>query len=334
MRIVLIGTGAAMALACLAVGQETVSAIGGAADASSPATQSSSSPAPSSPASSAVAPSAAPAPELPGERAWDGFHLDLTAGLWLPRVTGDVDTDDSQMKYSLVDDLGLSSQDTAFAGEIEARWGAWHVRVGGSQFSTSGGNISTFANTLGGVRVFGGDPTASDLTMWNFGGDVGVDLWRPFADRPFPFGPESQWAREHNTRADGGYKGDLRLGAFVGARAIGTDLDFVNLRTTQYGSIDETWTAVYVGGRVTVDIWLREHFPLLERISIDANASFGPVYPGTGSLVQVQAGITMYPCDNFGVQFGYRLLKMNGDGGGQNLDANFAGLFVGGVLHF
>lgn len=291
------------------------------------------SPAPSSNGLDPAVESPSP-PELPAERAWDGFHLDLTAGLWLPRVTGSVDTDDSQYKYDLVNDLGLDGQDAAFAGEIEARAGPWRVRLGGSQFSVSGGNASTYANTLGGVRVRPGDPTAARLTMWNFGGDVGVDLWRPFADRPFPLGPESASAREHNTRSDGGSKGDLRLGAFVGARAIGTDLDVVNLRTNRYASIDQSWTAVYVGGRVSVDVWLREHFPLLERINIDANASFGPVYPGSGSLVQIQAAITMFPCDNFGVQFGYRLFKMNGDGRGQNLDANVAGLFVGGVLHF
>ncbi|MBM4112970.1 MAG: hypothetical protein FJ253_06295 [Phycisphaerae bacterium] len=271
---------------------------------------------------------------IPGERPWDQFHLDLTAGLWLPRVTGWVMTDDSSIKYDLPDDLGLSSLEPSFAGDIELRWRAWHLRVGGSQFSTSGGNASTYGNSLGGVVVAPGDPTASRLTMWNVGADFGVDLWRPLADQPFPLGETTTWALEHNTRPGGGYIADLRLNAFVGARVIGTNLDFTDLRTAQSASIDETWTAVYVGGRVDVDIWLRDLFPLLERMSVEAGGSFGALYPGSGDMFTVQAGVTLYPCDNFGVQIGYRLLKIEGDGGGQQLHANFAGLFVGGVLHF
>ncbi len=282
-------------------------------------------------------PGAARTPEpavVPGERPWDQFHVDLTAGLWLPRVTGWVLTDDSSIKYDLPDDLGLSSMEPSFAGDIDLRWRAWHLRVGGSQFSTSGGNASTYGNALGGVVVAPGDPTASSLTMWNVGADLGVDLWRPFADQPFPLGDTTTWALEHNTRPGGGYWGDLRLGAFAGARVIGTDLDFADLRTAQSTSIDETWTAVYVGGRVSVDVWLRDLFPILERLSADVNGAFGALYPGSGSMFSVQAGLTLYPCDQFGVQIGYRLLKIDGDGGGQQLNANFAGLFVGGVVHF
>jgi len=292
---------------------------------------------------------AAPAPapstpelELPSTdetRAWDRFHLDFTGGAWFARVTGEVSAD-SPIKYDLADDLGLDSQEVSFAGDAEGRWRFLHFRLSGSSFRTSGGNSSTYANVFNGVVVQSGDPTASSLSMWNAGGDIGVDLWRPFADHPFPFGGFN----EHNWRTnrvkggglggDGGYRADLRLGAFVGARAFNTDLDFANLRSGQSTTLEQTWTAIYVGGRVTLDLWLRDHFALLERLSIDVDGSFGPAYPGSGTYFQVRAGVTMYPCDNFGVQFGYRLQKIHGDGGGQDLDANFAGLFVGGVLHF
>lgn len=309
--------------------------------------------APPSAAAQGTAPSDMPTPgapvdpalELPppGEvRAWDRFHLDFTAGLWLPRVTGDVSAD-SAYKYGLVSDLGLSSMEPSFAGELEARCRAFHVRVGGAQFETSGGNASTFGNTLNGLVIAPGDPTASTMSMWNFGGDIGVDLYRPLADHPFAFGDfdEVNWRtnRVANGQAGGlggvgGYKADLRLGAFVGVRAFNTDLSVSNLRTDLSTRLDETWTVVYVGGRATLDLYLRDSVPFLERISIDADASFGPAYPGSGSLVAVRAGVTAYPCDNFGIQFGYRLQKLDGDGAGQHLQANFAGLFVGGVLHF
>jgi len=281
-------------------------------------------------------------PELPpiGEmRAWDRLHVDLTTGAWFARVTGDV-ADASPVKYDLADDLGLSSMETSFAGDLEVRWRWLHFRVGGAEFSTSGGNASTPANVFNGVVVRNGDPTASSISMWNAGGDVGIDLWRPFADQPFPLGGDSErnWQRNRvatgGLGGDGGYKGDLRLGAFVGARAFNTEMDFANLRSGQATSFSQTFTAVYVGGRVTADIWMRDVFPLLERISIDADGAFGPSYPGSGSYFQVRAGLTMYPCDNFGIQVGYRLQKIDGETGGLDLDANFAGLFVGAVLHF
>lgn len=284
----------------------------------------------------------APTTELPPMdelRAWDRFHLDFTAGAWFARVTGEIAAGGS-LNYNFANDLGLDSQEVSFAGDVEGRWRFLHFRISGSEFSTSGGSLSPFANNFNGVAVRAGDPTASNLSMWNAGGDVGIDLWRPYADQPFPLGG----VNEHNWRTnrvangglggDGGYKADLRLGALLGARAFNTDFDFTNLRTNQSTTLDQTWTAIYVGGRVTLDLWTREHFPLLERISIDADGSFGPAYPGSGSVFMVRAGLTMYPCDNFGIQFGYRYQKIHGESGGQDIDAAFAGLFVGGALHF
>lgn len=320
----------------------------------SPTTTSAVTSSPAPPASAASGSPAQAAAPLPGSvpagdtpvlppaeqlRAWDGFHLDLTAGAWFARVTGDVSAGGS-LTFDLADDLGLTSQEVSFAGDIDARWRALHFRLSGSQFSTSGGSSAPFGTNFNGVVVRAGDPTETSLSMWNVGGDVGVDLWRPFADRPFALGGFDEHNATTNRVADGGlggvggYRADLRLGAFVGARAFNTDLDFSNLRTSQSTTLDETWTAIYVGGRVTVDIWLRDHFPLLERMSLDADGSFGPAYPGSGSYFQVRAGLTIYPCDNFGVQFGYRYQSIHAEGRGQDLDASFAGLFVGGVLHF
>jgi len=291
------------------------------------------------PVSSAQEPASTDLPPLDEYRTWDGFHFDLTAGAWFARVTGDVSAD-SPIKYDLADDLGLSSQEVSFAGDLEARWRSLHFRFSGSEFRTSGGNTSTAANVLNGVIVRAGDPTASSLSMWNAGGDVGIDLFRLNADNRRTLavvdeqGRTTEQVTHRGLGGAGGYAADMRLGAFFGARAFNTDLDFANLRTGRSTTLDQTWTAVYVGGRVTIDLWLRDHFPILERMSVDADASFGPAYPGSGSYFQVRAGITVFPCDNFGLQFGYRLQKIHGDGSGQDLDANFAGLFLGGALHF
>ncbi|MBX3355713.1 MAG: hypothetical protein KF724_08445 [Phycisphaeraceae bacterium] len=280
------------------------------------------------------------APELEDElRAWDRLQVNLAAGAWFARVSGDVTVGNS-LTYDLKSDLGLSSMETSFAGDLEVRWRFLNVRVGGSSFSTDGGSIAPFNNNFGGVNIVAGDPLASQFSMWNIGGEFGVDLYRPFADRPFPFGGVNEANRTKNRVADGGlggpggYRSDLRLGAFVGVRAINTDLEVTSLRTNQSTTLDQTWTAVYIGGRVSVDIWLRDVFPLLERMSIDADGAFGPAYPGTGSYYQVRAGLTVYPIDNLGVTFGYRLQNIQAKGRNQDLDASVAGLFVGGVLHF
>ncbi len=269
-------------------------------------------------------------PADPGPRPSDGFRVDLAAALWLPRVTGTVQ--DGAYQYDLAPDLGLTDNAASFAGELELSWGPWHVSIEGDQFSTDGTNASTGGNTFAGVTINAGDPTATSFSYWMAGVDLGADLYRPFADQPFALGKRKYNAA--NVNSEGGYKLDFVLGGFVGFRGVGVSQQVTNLRTGLSGSVDPDWGILLAGARVGADVWLKDVFPLLRSMKVDASAGFGPAWPGGGSFTAIQASITLYPCREFGIQMGYRLQALDMESGSYQIDSKVAGMFVGGVLHF
>jgi len=268
----------AIAAACIA-------APGPAADAERPATD--------TPAAS------------PGERFSPRVEFTFTPGVWLPRLSGDVEfVPGGGENLKLEGDFELDDLEPTFQGEVNIRYERWQAWVSAFDFSTSGSGPSRQSFRFGDLSVARGELVESEFDLASAALEIG-----------YTFQPVDEAELE------------LRLAPTVGLRYF--DLEHSVAAPARSGSpevnVSAESLAVYGGGRL--QLAFRETF------YIGAGVGFGASLDG-GFYSHVTTGASWHPHPNIGAYFGYRLVVPVLEEGDYELDARLAGLFLGASIRF
>ena len=255
------------------------------------------------------------------------LEVSFLAGVWLPRMVGNVALGGGEIKVN--DEFELNRSEATLNLELAVRkHDTWELWFGGFDFSSStAGLFRGDGHSFGSLVLNNGDQYASDFEMTSIAADLSVTVWRPFAD-----GHSHQQGAANRTW-NGRYVADLRFCPQFGMRYV--DVDHT---VTTAGGTERTggeWLAVYAGLLMEMDYRPRERTSWLALLRIQGSFAAGPALGGDGgSMWQVRASATIQFTEAFGFMFGYRLVELNVDNGSYTLDGGLQGLFVAGSLKF
>ncbi len=267
-------------------------------------------------------------PALDPEPHSESLHADLLAGVWLPRLGGTSSLNGSGA-LDLADDYQLNGMDNAPNIELTIRKGEFYDLLL-SGFGFSSGALVAFptAGSFGPVAIAQGDAVQSSFDITSLNAELGFNVWRPYTKTP------QLVEKYHNRTADGRhYVCDLRLTPLLGARFIEASQTVTNLTASTTAEGEGAWLAVYGGFQMTCD-W-RPELTLLRLVRLQGGLGLGPALGGDGGFMwQIRAGLTVHPSENFGVTLGYRLVELNVENEGWELDGGLQGLFIAGSIRF
>jgi hypothetical protein len=274
-------------------------------------------------APAAFAQDAAPAPRTDA-----GFHLDLGADAWFPRLLGDVTSPGGAERD--IKELDLRDSEIAFAGHARLNWDRCFAELAGFSFETDG----NYTN--------GGDDFSTDFQWWAVSADVGYAIFTPFADQAHPWGDARYDRYGDNVNSNGDYSLDLRISPTLGVTYHDIELNDVNVTQSTMATTDGGWMSGRLGGEM--QLWLRPgaDFSFLKAVVVEASISAGPMFgvsgdaSGTGLAVELEAGVRLMFLDNVGAHLGYRLFDGGFDGtdGSSDLSIGAYGLFAGVAIRF
>ncbi|MCP3906113.1 MAG: hypothetical protein GY715_21020 [Planctomycetes bacterium] len=251
-----------------------------------------------------------PAPE------WTG---DLKAGVWLPRLDGDITLGGPSI--DLADSLDIDDMEEAINLELTLRKNGRQLRINGFDFSTDK-NAVYFSNaTFGRVSLSPGDSYFSSVDFFSAGLELGFDLQTTTIDGK----PMSEW-REEET--------ELRLTPRIGMRYVDYDQVLGETGVSVQDAGGE-WLVPYVGMELLLRFEPAEGLILGRGVQLSAGTTVGPAIGGDNGFVwSVQATMALELVHNVSVMFGYRLLELDVENEGFELDGGLQGIFVGTVIRF
>lgn len=272
-------------------------------------------------------PAAAPpalAPEPPPPQS---LHADLLVGVWLSRLGGTSALNGSAA-LDLAADYQLNGMDNSPNAELTIRKGEFYdLLLSGFGFSSDSLVAFPVNGSFGPVAIAQGDAVQSSFDITSLNAELGFNVWRPYTKTP------QLVDKYHNRTADGHYVADLRLTPLLGARFIEASQTVTNLTAGTAAGGEGDWLAVYGGFQMTCD-W-RPELTWLRLVRFQGSFALGPALGGDGGFMwQVRAGITAHPTENFGITLGYRLVELNVENDGWELDGGLQGLFIAGSIRF
>ena len=262
--------------------------------------------------------SAAPATSL---------EVTLLAGVWLPRLVGEVSLGGAPIQVN--DAFDLNANETTLNLELAIRKDEiWELWFGGFDFSTDvTGAFMGGAATFGSLALSTGDPYSSRFDMTSVAVELSVTAWRPFADG------HSRAMGDRNRTWDGRYGTDLRFSPQFGMRYIDVDQSVTTAAGTEKAGGE--WLAVYAGLVMELDYRPQQRVPGFTLFRLQVSTALGPIIGGDGGgMWQVRAGGTVQFTEMFGVTIGYRLVTLNADNDGYTLNGGLQGMFLAGSIRF
>lgn len=250
---------------------------------------------------------APPAPPIEDDgRASEDLRVEIVPTVWFPRLIGTYEIGPDGTELDVETDTDLHDSELAFSGELDYRFDEWTFRILGSTFSTSGsGSLETSAR-VDGVVLGPGDDWSSEYDQWSIGAEIDWALWRPFADRPFPWSDPGTAAG--NVDPEGDYLVDLRIAPRVGFRYLELRQTFVSRSAGVDYLFDGSVAALVLGVIVDVRIDTRSLCSWLPEVSIEAGATASPLLAGgSGYLSSIEATLRGHLDGPVSLLFGFRL---------------------------
>lgn len=270
-----------------------------------------------------------PAFSKPQMNELDGsLEFTLVVGAWVPRFDGNV-TLGSQAgvtatRFELGPDLRLDGLEPTLLPELAIRKrDIWEMHFSGFYFSTSSRGTMERSGSFGDLDFAIGDGFRSDVDLISAAGELRIGLFRAYAND-----------RDDNLTSDGNCRVDFRFAPLIGLRYV--EVDHVMERIG--GAREETggtWLVPYGGFRMELTYVPDGALPIIRMMRLEAGAALGPALGADGGFAwKVRAGLTCNITDNLGVMFGYRLLELEVESDGYELNGGLQGLFIAGSLRF
>ena len=269
----------------------------------------------------------------PLDRQSEDVHLDFTATAWFPRLIGTYSFGPNGTELDVETDTDLHDSELSFNGALDIRFDVWTIRVLGSDFDTSGNGRLDRGARVSGVQLAPGADWSSDYGQWSIATEVDLAIWRPFADRPFPWSEPGTNASNRN--AEGDYLLDLRLSGTAGVRYTHVSQSFRSIAEGLDTEVNAGWTALMLGFMIEVEVDTRPIIPWLQRIEIDAGATVSPVIAGgSGYLSGIEANLRAWVTENTALLFGFQLQGTAASSGEYERTGSVMGLLGGLSIQF
>jgi hypothetical protein len=258
------------------------------------------------------------APAKPHALDESGLDIRLTAGVWLPRLSGDSSLGSGALASDIDfdDQLSLRDMEPTFLPEVDIRKGQrWRVHMSGFHFSVDDSTSFRGVSDFGDLELRPGDPVDSRWELDSVLVEVGYVFYAPSRDDP---------------------DADFSIAAVFGTRYDRVK-QRIDLLTDDGGreSIDSTWLTPVGGLELDLAYEPGGRLPWLRRLELTANAAAGPALGEDGGIVaQVRATVTGHVDERFALHFGFRLVHLDVENDDYELSGGLQGLFVGGSIRF
>jgi hypothetical protein len=257
---------------------------------------------------------------FPGEEQ-RAFTVDVTGGVWLPRLDGKVRKGSSANVRNI--DLGsqfdLNDLEAAPNVELTLHIGdRWHV--GGQWFDFSTDNTGPFNGNgdvdFGSLTLSDGDQINASFDIASYAVEVGYDIISSY-ETSVP-------------RASSG----VRMSAFAVARYVDVEQSVEQIGIGREDA-DAEWFSVLFGLDLNVRLEPEDGLPLGHALELEGGGAVGPAFGGDGGYIwQVRAGFRWEITPNIAGYVGYRLLELDVEDDSYELDGGLQGLLLGGSIRF
>ena len=248
-------------------------------------------------------------------------RLDVTIGVWFPRLEGLVTLGSGGTPLDAGPDLSIDDSTAIFNGELEFEKGRWKLLFGGYVIDAGGNGSLQQASVVQGDTLAAGTAVNSQVDVWSITTEASWALLTPFGQRTTP------WSNP-NPEFDPDPVIDLALQGVLGVRVLNLEqqYDFAG-----YGvvSSNRAWVSPYLGVGLEIDWSIRQSLDFMDRIVFDVTAGWGPALSGGDSTFTVRADATFYPVPNLGITLGYRLNDWVLARDDDEFDGGLQGLFAG-----
>lgn len=252
------------------------------------------------------------------------LHIEVVAGVWSPRLSGDskYNTGLGTSRLSLQNQLDLHDIESTFSLELTLDVQDLAVRFSGLNFSTEGSGTffalppGATTQQFGDLTLASGDAYKSDFDLWTATAEAHLEVLNI----------------AHKIGGDEGIV-SLAIVPVLGMRWLDVE------QSIAVGPVKETndsqWVLAQFGGAFSFNWNFAEDFPIAQGITVDVTGLYGKVLGSDEGIVwELRAGVTINFTDNLGVALGYRLLNFDLTDDDYELDAGLQGLFIAGSLKF
>ena len=272
-----------------------------------------------------------PTPEMPDVDALaavaDRPMLDVTLGIWFPRLEGTIDIGPDGTPLDAGDDLSLDDSQAIFNGEARVQAGRWEFLIGGYVLEAEGQATLARAARIGGLFAPAGTAVASNVDVWSITGEIAYEIFTPFQDRRFPWSASIDRTTGNRT-SDGRPIIDLRVEALVGTRVLNLEQEY-DLAGVGTVRTNNAWVSPYLGVGLEIDWVSKDTIDFLDRIALDVTAGWGPAFDGGNSIFTVRVDGAFHVTRDLAIILGYRLTDFDLVREETSFNGGLQGLFAG-----
>ena len=253
--------------------------------------------------------------------------LDVTLGVWFPRLEGTINIGPDGTELDAGNDLSLDDSQAIFNGEARVEYGRWEFLLGGYVINSNGNATLNGPARLGGLFAPAGTAVDSSVNVWSITSEVAYSIFTPFRNRRFAWSDPVDRSKGNRT-SDGRRIIDLRFEALFGTRFINLEQEYDLVGIGTVGT-NNTWVSPYLGVGIEVDWNARATIGFLDRISFDVTAGWGPAFGGGNSSLTIRVDGAFYVTRDLALTLGYRLNDFNLSRDEAAFDGGLQGLFAG-----
>lgn len=253
--------------------------------------------------------------------------LDVTLGIWFPRLEGTIDIGPNGTKLDVGDDLSVDDSQAIFNGEARVQSGRWEFLLGGYVANASGNAALSRPARIGGLFARAGTVVDSSIDVWSITGEIAYSIFTPFRDRRFAWSAPVDRSKGNRT-SDGRPIIDLRFEALFGTRFLNLEQEY-ELAGIGTVNTNNTWVSPYLGVGIELDWNSRESLGFLDRIEFDVTAGWGPAFGGGNSSLTVRVDGAFYVTHDLALTLGYRLNDFDLEREETAYNGGLQGLFAG-----
>lgn len=253
-------------------------------------------------------------------------QLEVTLGVWFPRLEGDITLGEGGTTLNAGDDLSLDDSRPIFSGEFEFESDRWRGVVGGYLVSVGGNGSLKQASIIDGTLVPEGTLVDSQVDVWSINGEASWAFFTPLRAQRFA------WSDPRPDHESNGHV-DVAVELVGGARILNIDQTYDVSGLGQVGS-NRTWVSPYVGVGCRIDWSTRRSIGLLDRVEFDFTSGWGPAFAGGTSTFTVRTDVSVYVTRRFAVTLGYQLNDWNVSRDDDTFEGGLQGLYAGLRYHW
>lgn len=253
-------------------------------------------------------------------------EVEITLGVWFPRLEGDVTLGEGGTVLNAGDDFSLDDSRPIFSGELEFESGRWRGMVGGYLVRVGGTGSLQQTSTIEGRLVPRGTVVDSQVDVWSINGEAAWAFFTPLRAQRFA------WSEPRAEHESNGFI-DLAIELVGGVRILNLEQRYDVAGLGQVGS-NRAWVSPYVGVGCRIDWSTRRSIGLLDRIEFDFTSGWGPAFAGGTSTFTVRTDVSVYVTPRFAVTLGYQLNDWNLSRDDDTFDGGLQGLYAGLRYHW